>query len=341
MALFCGARARKRQGRRILTTRVEHPAVRESCKALAAEGFTTVFAETDGDGVVIPASVEAALTDDTILLSCMHVNNETGAVQPIGALLDVKAAFEKRTGKALLFHVDAVQSFCKVPLSRDEAGGDVASGVSTGADGGRRAPSALPAGIDLLSLSAHKIHGPKGAGALYVAQGLHLAPLLPGGGQEGGLRSGTENVPGIAGFGAAAAQAFAEWEERQARVRACRAALLEGLLAEVRDIRVNGPGAATGRVSPFILNVSFLGVRGEVQLRDLERQGVLVSAGSACSSRKKERSHVLAAMGLSEQESEGAIRFSLGDGNTLEEMAYVVEAVKGAVARFRALKRFR
>ena len=317
MALICGARSKRRQGRRIITTAAEHPAVLESCAALEAEGFEVVYADVDGDGLVRLESVEEAMNGDAVMISCMSVNNETGAIQPLDGIRAVKDTFERCSGRQILLHTDAVQSFCKL------------SPVSPYAPGGE---------LDMISLSAHKIHGPKGAGALYVRKGVNLNPLIHGGGQEGGLRSGTENVPCVAGFGLAARLASAERQETAARAGRLRGLLLEGIMAEVRDVRLNSSAPLT---SPFILSLSFLGVKGEVLLRDLERVGVLVSTGAACSSRKKGRSHVLAAMGLTEKESEGSIRFSLGAFNTEAEIEYVIGAVKDSAARLRRTGRLR
>ncbi|MDR2355874.1 MAG: cysteine desulfurase [Clostridiales Family XIII bacterium] len=314
-AILGGARARRRQGRRVITTRAEHPSVLESCAALAAEGFEIAFAEVDGEGRAIPASVEALVNADTILISCAHVNNETGAIQPAEAVCAIARDCERRTGKRIAVHVDAVQSFGKLPLE------------------------ALARRADLISVSGHKLHGPKGVGALFVGRDIRVKPLLVGGGQERGLRSGTENVPAIAGFGLAAHRARADLAARAEKASACKRRLLAALTAGAGEIRLNGPGGA--EASPYILNVSFLGVRGEVLLHDLEQQGVFVSAGAACSAKKKGGSHVLAAMGLSRAESEGAIRFSFGDFNTEEEADRAAEAVCAAVARFRKRGRYR
>jgi cysteine desulfurase len=314
-AIRCGARALRRQGRRVITTRAEHPSVLKSCAALAAEGFETVFADVDGEGRAIPASVAALVNEDTILISCAHVNNETGAVQPTEAIFDVAEAHERRTGKRIAVHVDAVQSFGKLPV-RDLA---------------RRA--------DLISVSGHKLHGPKGVGALFVGRSVRMEPLLVGGGQERGLRSGTENVPAIAGLGLAALMARERLSARAENAAACKRRLFAAVAAGTEDVRLNGPEGEGA--SPYILNLSFLGVKGEVLLHDLERRGVCVSAGAACSSRKKGGSAVLAAMGLSAAESEGAIRFSFGDFNTEEESDRAAEAVCEAVARFRRIGRYR
>jgi cysteine desulfurase len=314
-AILCGARARRRQGRRVITTRAEHPSVLESFSVLADEGFDAVFADVDAEGRLIPASVAALLNEETILISCAHVNNETGAIQPVAALCELVEAHEKRTGKRVTLHVDAVQSFGKLPLET------------------------LARRAGLISVSGHKIHGPKGVGALFIGQGERVTPLLVGGGQERGLRSGTENVPAIAGFGLAVVMAHRDSAARAARAAACKRRLLEAIRAGVRDAVTNGPEGA--EASPYILNVSFPGVKGEVLLHDLEGRGVFVSSGAACSSKKKTGSHVLAAMGLSRAEAEGAIRFSFGDFNAEEETERAAEAVCSAVARFRKLGRYR
>ncbi|MDR0569869.1 MAG: cysteine desulfurase [Clostridiales Family XIII bacterium] len=313
MALICGARAKRRQGDRIIISAMEHPAVLETCKYLENEGFRVSFMEADPSGRVLPDSLADCLGEDVILVSCMHVNNETGAIQPLPELIAVKRAFENKTGKSILFHVDAVQSFCKLPP---------------------------PPGADMVSLSAHKLHGPRGVGALFLRDGVRLPPLIFGGGQEGGLRSGTENVPGIAAFAVAAEMASARLEERYRHVTALKEALLSGIMSEIGDVRLNGPELSEFS-SPYILNLSFLGIKGEALLHALEQRGVLVSTGAACSSRKKSHSHVLKAMGLSDKEAEGAIRFSFSEFNTLDEIYLTVAATKEAVDRFRRVGRFR
>jgi cysteine desulfurase len=309
-----GARARRRLRRRVITTRAEHPSVLESCSALKAEGFDIVFADMDAEGRVIPASVEALIHDDTCLISCMHVNNETGAIQPLGDILDIAEAYERRTGGRISVHTDAVQSFGKLPMQ------------------------SLTRRADFISLSAHKLHGPKGVGALFIGPRARVDPLIVGGGQERGLRSGTENVPAIAGFGLAALRARRDFDARSDNAAACKRRLLAGIRDGVKDIRLNGPDGS--EAVSHILNISFLGVKGEVLLHDLEQHGVFVSTGAACSS-KKGGSHVLKAMGLSAAESEGAIRFSFGDYNTEEEMDRAAFAVRSCVERFRRLGRYR
>lgn len=303
LAILGAASALGRRGRRVVTSQIEHPAVSEAMNKLETMGFEVIRIPVDKSGSIDLDRLGEAVNPETVLISVMHVNNETGAIQPIDELSRLK-------GQAL-FHTDAVQSFGKIHLSAGQA--------------------------DLISLSAHKIHGPKGVGALAFRKGIRLIPQLVGGGQEQGLRSGTENVPGIAGFGLAAEMAAATLEARAKAASELRARLLAGIRGTIPDIRVNSPEDG----SPFILNVSFLGTRGEVLLHRLEQEGVCVSTGAACSSRKRGKSPVLVAMGLSEREIEGAIRFSLGAFNTSEDIDIALERLQSAVAQFRKLGSFR
>ena len=312
MALFGGAKAGRRRGRRIVTTKVEHPAVLECCAQLEQEGFEVIRIGVDRCCRPDLDALKEAVNEDTILVSVMQVNNEAGTVLP----LDEIAGICRSRSKALL-HCDAVQSFGKVPL---------------------------PQGADLISVSGHKIHGPKGIGALWIRDGVRLPALIHGGGQEKDMRSGTENVPAIAGFGTAVEIADRDREKNMEHLADLRADLLEGLTSEISDTVVNSPresGAEPGQCCPSILNVSFPGTRGEVILHTLEQSGICVSTGSACSSNKKGRSHVLQAMGCSDKEIEGAIRFSLSAMNTKEEIAEAVEKTAEAVKRFRRLGSFR
>ncbi len=303
MALYGIAHARRREGNRIITSTVEHPAVLEACKILEKEGFDVTYIGVDDQCCLDTAQLRAAIDDQTTLISIMAVNNETGTIMPIEEIGRLK-------GRAV-FHTDAVQGFGKVNLKNT--------------------------GADLISVSAHKIHGPKGVGALYVRKGVNLPAFIVGGGQERHMRSGTENVPGIIGFGAACQIALGDFDSRMEKMAAVRKHLLDGICDQISDIRVNSPedGAAS------VLNISFLGTRGEVLLHTLEQDQIFVSTGSACSSNKKGGSHVLAAMGLSDKEIEGAIRFSFNEFNTIEEMDYVIDKVKAAVERFRRLGSFR
>jgi len=314
-AFFGAAEARKRKGKRIVTSSVEHPAVLEACKKLEREGFLVDYIDVDRKGLVNMSSLEAALGQDVILVSVMAVNNELGTVQPIGA---IGSLVKKKT--EALFHTDAVQAFGKVRM--DAAGQQ----------------------LDLISCSAHKIHGPKGMGALYVKKGVQISPLLYGGGQERGFRSGTENTPGIAGFGVAAKLICENFNNRFAKMRKSRDYLLVGLQEEVPDIVINSPekvidsisGAGESACCASVLNVSFLGCRGEVLLHSLEQKDIFVSTGSACSSHKK-GSHVLSAAGFSPAMIEGAIRFSFSEFNTIEEMDYVLFELKKAVKSMRKI----
>lgn len=306
LALFGAAMQYATRGKHIITTQIEHAAVYEAAEALQERGFEVTFLPAGADGRVSVEDLKAAFREDTILVSVMYVNNETGAIQPIAEI----GAFLKDKRKTL-FHVDAVQAFGKLPLKLKENG------------------------IDLLSISAHKIHGPKGVGALYVRDGVKLQPLFYGGGQERGVRSGTENVPGIVGFGVAAERVAKEMAMASTQMRELRDALIAGISAEIPDVRINTPEQA----APHIVNVSFRGVRGEVLVHALESGGVYVSTGSACSSKEKIYSRVLKAMGLPEPELEGAVRLSLDSATTAEDVAETVELLKTTVADLRLFTR--
>lgn len=310
-AIFGAVQARKRRGNKIITSRIEHPAVLETCRKLGESGFKVEYIPVDQDGVIDMQALESALDDQTILITVMQVNNEVGSIQPISEIAELKNRIGGKQGTEILLHTDAVQSYGKLP--------------------------ALVSGIDLLSVSGHKIHGPKGVGALYIRKGLNIQPYIFGGGQESGLRSGTENVPAIAGFGVAADLSCRDMAKRIESVKTVKNYLSDGIRSEISDIRINGPAEG----SPAILNVSFLGVRGEVLLHTLEQSEIYVSTGSACSSNKKGQSHVLKVMGLSDKEIEGAIRFSFCGFNTVEEMDYVLDQLKKAVQKIRKLGSFR
>lgn len=296
-AIFGSVYSKKRNGNKIITTKVEHPAVLEAFKRLEGEGFEVVYLPVDKHCRVSLDDYKNAVDDKTIFTSIMTVNNEVGTIEPIESLYKIKP-------KDSIFHTDGVQAFCKTDIPK----------------------------VDLISLSGHKIHGPKGIGALYVKRGMNIRPFLIGGGQEKHFRSGTENVPAITGFGLAA-----EMNKGHGNMAEVKKYLLEGIKAEIKDIKVNSPEDSVDSV----LNVSFLGTRSEVILHTLEMDEIYVSAGSACSSNKKGRSHVLEAMGLKDDEIEGAIRFSFNRFNTIEEMDYCLDKLKSAVNRFRRLGSFR
>ena len=315
MAIMGAASARKHQGKKIITTAVEHPAILEPCKKLEQMGYKVEYIGVDNKCRLNMDQLKAAIDEDTILISIMGVNNETGTIMPLKEIIELKEQFNKAHGTGILMHTDAVQAFGKVPVN---VKGDLK-------------------GVDMISVSGHKIHGPKGIGGIYVKKGLALPAFIIGGGQEGHMRSGTENTAGIAGFGKAIDMAFDDFDGRIAAMSKAKNRLYEAITSDIKDIVVNSPEDAAASV----LNVSFLGTRGEVLLHTLEQDGIFVSTGSACSSNKKGQSHVLGAMGLKHKEIEGAIRFSFSEFNTVEEMDYVADRVKFAVTKFRKLGSFR
>ncbi len=295
------ARARRGRGRHLVTSTIEHPAVLAACRALEKEGWQVSCVPVNREGLVEAGTFAAALRPDTVLASIMLANNETGAIQPVREL----ARLARERG--VLFHTDAVQALGKIPLNVEELG------------------------VDLLALSAHKVHGPKGVGALYVREGVELVPLVHGGGQERGLRAGTENVPGIVGFGKACEIAGRRLQAGEMRrVRALR----DRLEAGIREIH---PGAVRNGPErerlPNTLNLTLPGVRGESLVLFLDRRGICFSSGSACKSGHPDPSHALLAMGLSPEQAHCAVRFSLGPGNTEEEIDYVLESLAGGAAR--------
>jgi len=322
-----------RQGGAILISAVEHPAVLEAARALEARGVRVDLvpvhgADTEWPGMVDTTEFRSRLTKDIRLISIMHVGNETGIIQPIGELSRIVGMYNSDNAAKIIFHSDAVQSYGKLAI--DVSNGDFQD-------------------IDLVSISAHKIHGPKGAGALYAAAPEKLHPIIFGGGQEGGARSGTENVPAIYGFGVCARAANQDIVGHAKQANTCRRKLLDGIMAEIKDIRVNSPmdASVTGKAgcsSPYILNISFLGTRGEVLLHELEKSGIFVSTGAACASLGKDgpkASDTLAAIGLPKEAQEGALRFSFSWDSKPEEMDFVVDRLKNAVARFRSVGSYR
>ena len=313
MAIFGAARALKRRGRRIVTTAVEHPAVLECCKELEKQGFEVIYVGVDRNCRLDIDALRSAVNDETILVSMMHVNNEAGTIMPVN---EVKQIMKEKDAPGI-FHCDAVQSFGKLQLCSD---------------------------ADVISVSGHKIHGPKGTGAICIREGVNIPAFICGGGQESGKRSGTENVPAIAGFGLAAEMSEHGRRENSASMAQMRQRLISQLTASLDDIVINSPetaGENAGECCSSLLNISFLGTRGEVLLHTLEQDGIYVSTGSACSSNKKGQSHVLKAMGLKDKEIEGTLRFSFGRMNSIEEIDIAAEKVAAAVKRFRRLGSFR
>lgn len=311
MALLCGADARKRYGNHIITTRIEHASVYQPILHLQDLGYRVTFLEVDANGIVSPETLAAALTDDTILVSVMAVNNEIGAVEPVAELA---ALVHEKTPNAW-FHTDAIQAYGKIPLY----------------------PKRM--GIDLLSVSGHKLHAPKGTGFLYVREKLAIKPLIYGGGQQKDLRSGTENVPGIAGLGAAVSNWFADAESKRAHLYELKEQFVT-LVSEVPGATVNGVfsdvtietlAERIRKTAPHIVSVSFRGVRSEVLLHALEDKGIYVSSGSACSSNHPAISGTLKAIGVENALLDSTLRFSFSDETTEEEIRLAAEALKELV----------
>jgi cysteine desulfurase len=301
------AEALEPTGRRhLIASGIEHEAVLNTLKALARRGWKTTLLPVGETGILEAAALEQALTDDTALVSVMHANNEIGTVQPIAELARLAHA------RGALFHTDAVQSVGKIPV-------DVRA-----------------LGVDLLSLSAHKFNGPKGAGALWIKRGTRVAAILTGGKHERNRRAGTENVPAIAGLGVAAEFAVAKLESQRSRLAALRDRLEEGVIRRVPGTAING--AREPRV-PNTTNISFDGVEAESLLIALDLEGVAVSTGSACSSGTLEPSHVLRAMGLPAHRTQNSIRISLGASNTDDEVDYLLEKLPPVVEKLRSLTR--
>lgn len=302
-AIFQTVRRHIGRGAHVITSQVEHPAVLESMKRLADEGADISYLPVDGKGMIDPDQVRAAIRKDTRLISLMQANNEVGGIMPIKEV----AQIAKEHGIAM--HSDCVQSFGKIDLP----------------------------GVDMMSLSAHKIHGPKGVGALIVRDGFNLPPLIYGGGQEKKQRSGTENVPGIVGFGAACAEISRLGVQKESgKVKELRDYMADQLVSSLSDCRIN-TSMGDGEALPNILNISFLGTKSEVIIHMLEQASVYVSAGSACSAKSSDWSHVLRAMGLDRDQIEGAIRFSLSSLTTKEEVDYACQQVVKSVDKFRKL----
>lgn len=305
-AIIGAARQRQSRGRHLITTQIEHPSVLAAFEYLEQEGFQVTYLPVNGEGLISVTDLENALSQETILVSVMQVNNEVGTVQPIEEI----GSLVKKLAPHALFHVDGVQAFGKlpIPIRRGE--------------------------IDLLSLSAHKVHGPKGIGALYIRKGVVIAPFHVGGEQESMMRAGTENVPGIVGFGVAA-QAIAQDHGKTGRLEELGIKLREGLKS-IKGCHVNG--SLTESV-PYIINTWFEGVdRGEVLVHMLEEKGLYVSTGSACHSRRDDPSHVLKAMGKKDEALYGAIRISLSPYNTGAEVEEAIEILKKTVEEYRDFK---
>ncbi len=296
IALIGGAYANCRAGRHIITTRIEHPAVLQTCAYLEEQGFAITYLPVNAKGVISLSDLERAMTPNTILVSIMHTNNEVGAVQPI----EQAGELIKRMNPNTLFHVDAVQGFGKYRIY----------------------PKRMH--VDLLSASAHKIHGPKGVGFLYINERAKVRPIIFGGGQQKGMRSGTENVPGIAGMARAIEEIFSDFDEKIEYLYSLKQHFVKGVSA-LDGIRLNGPVGRDG--APHVVSVSIQGVRSEVMLHALEDRGIYVSAGSACSSNKPSTSATLKAIGVEKQYLDATLRFSFSLYTTESEIDYTVKCL--------------
>lgn len=293
--------ANPRKGNHIITTAIEHPSVLEVFKHLATKGYRVDTIDVDAHGRIDLEQLKSKISKETALLSIIYVNNEIGAIQPIEEIVRIKNAINRET----VLHMDGVQAYGKLAIS----------------------PKKL--GIDMMSVSSHKIHGPKGVGAVYVDKGVKIKPIVFGGGQESLLRSGTENVSGICGFGLAAEMIIKNINENDHKVSGLKQLFLEKLEDKVEDFKV----LSTGQSLPYILNISFANLKSEVLLHHLEEKNIFVSTGSACSSRKNIHSHVLKAIGLEGKYIEGAVRFSFSSFNTEEDVNVTVEALKEIIPK--------
>lgn len=296
------------RGKHILSTSIEHPAVLNTLKAMESRGYTVELIPVGKDGAADIEKLSRMIRKDTVLVTVMFVNNEIGTIEPVEKIGKIIKAKNPST----LYHIDAVQAYGKIPFT------------------------AAAVGADFISLSGHKIHGPKGTGALYVRTGAKIAPIIYGGGQQNNIRPGTENVPGIAGLGVAAMLSCDNLKEKSARMRYLRDRLRDGILASIDDVRVNTPKENS---APHILNVSFADVKSEVLLHSLEADEIYVSSGSACSSHKKGPSYVLTAIGVDKKLIDGSIRFSLSELTTEEEIDYAIRKVEESVRKIRKLMR--
>lgn len=308
MALIGAAMANKRAGNHIVTTRIEHPSVYNPLIFLEELGFEVTYLSVDGDGHISLEELRESLCPDTILVSIMYVNNEIGAVEPIEKISSV---IREKSPKAL-FHVDAIQAYGKYQIRPKKQG------------------------IDLLSVSAHKIHGPKGVGCLYMNEKAKVKPLILGGGQQRNMRSGTENVPGIAGLGQAAKEAYTDFEEKISYLCSLKDYFTDGV-SELDGVVVNSKKGLDS--APQIASVSFRGVRSEVLLHALEEKGIYVSSGSACSSNHPAISGTLKSIGVGREYLDATLRFSFSRFNTTEEIDRCIEALKELLPVLRRYQR--
>lgn len=303
-AIRCGAAAYAGKGKHIITSAIEHHAVLHTCEAMEKEGYRVTYLPVDEFGQVKPQDVKAAIADDTVLITIMAANNEIGTLEPIAEI----GAIAREAG--VLFHTDAVQAIGAISVNVKDWQ------------------------VDMLSMSAHKFHGPKGIGALYIRKGVRISNLIYGGAQERGLRAGTENLPGIVGMGKAIELAVQELPEYQKKMVALRDTLIDGILKSIPDTRLNGH--PTERL-PGNVNVSVRFIEGEALLMRLDLAGIEASSGSACTSGSLDPSHVLLAIGLPHEIAHGSLRLSLGIDNTQEDVDKVLEVLPKVVSTLRAM----
>jgi len=298
------AYANESKGKHIITSSIEHHAVLNTCKYLEKQGFQVTYLPVDEYGFVDPGDMMKAINKETILITIMHANNEVGTIEPISEIGKIAK------GKEIIFHTDAVQSLGKIPVDVNELN------------------------VDLLSLSAHKIYGPKGIGALYIRKGTRIQPLIHGGHHEKNRRAGTENVPGIAGLGKAIEIVKTSIDKESIYLTDLRNRLCSGISEKIDCVYLNGHSR---KRLPNTLNMSFEFVEGESIILNLDMKGVAVASGSACTSGSLEPSHVLKAMGVAPAVAQGSIRFSLGKDNTEEDIDYVLEVLPEIISRLRAM----
>ncbi|MCQ2507869.1 MAG: cysteine desulfurase [Dorea sp.] len=309
LALIGAARANKRAGNHLITTSIEHPAILNTMQYLEAEeGFRVTFLPVDADGRVSLDALKEALCEDTILVSMMYVNNEVGSVQPVEEAAKIVKAYNSR----ILFHVDAVQGFGKYKIYPKKQN------------------------IDMLSISGHKIHGPKGIGVLYIGEKVKIRPIIFGGEQQKNIRSGTENVPGIAGIGLAARMIYQDLDQKTARMRELKAHFIEGI-QKMEMTKVHGLYDETS--APHIISVGFEKIRSEVLLHALEEKGIYVSSGSACASNHPQISGVLRGMGVGKQYLDSTLRFSMSEFTTIEEIDETLEVLNSLLPMLRRFVR--
>ena len=300
LAIIGSAMANRRAGMHVITSSIEHASVSNPMAYLEEQGFEVTYLPVDSKGVISMEALKNAIREDTILVSLMQVNNEIGAIQPI----EETGKIIKAANPDIIFHVDAIQAYGKM----------------------RIAPKKL--NIDLLSVSGHKIHGPKGSGFLYIKDKTKIRPVIFGGGQQKGMRSGTENVPAIAGLGLAAEEIYTDFEEKIDRMYALREYFIEQV-TQIEGVSVNGQSQRAS--APHVVSVSICGVRAEVMLHTLEDRGIYVSAGSACSSNKPSVSHTLKSIGLAPELLDSTIRFSFSVHTTKEELDYALKVMREVI----------